>query len=103
MSDWFVSEEGNPEDGFTWNLLKREEGSRAVLVAQFFDERYADEILEAAKWREAFLSGMVKLAMDGVVIDAATGKPWKRPEDLQSWDIKFTAPRKRTPTKKPRS
>ncbi len=101
MSDWFISEEGNPEDGYTWNLLKKE-GPRAVLIGQCFDERYAEELLEAAKWREAFLSGMVKLAMDGVVIDAATGLPWKRPEDLKSWDIKFTSPRTRAKTKKPR-
>lgn len=102
MSDWFISEEGNAEDGYTWNLLKKD-GPRAVLIGQCFDERYAEELLEAAKWREAFLSGMVKLAMDGVVIDAGTGLPWKRPEDLQSWDIKFTPPKPRTRTKKPRS
>ena len=101
MSDWLVSEEGNPEDGYTWSLLKKE-GSRAILVGQFFDELYAEEMLEAAKWREAFLSGMVRLAMDGVVIDANTGMPWRRSEDLKSWDIKFTPPRTRAKTKKPR-
>lgn len=40
MSEWLVSEEGNPEDGFSWSLLKKE-GNRAILIGQFFDERYA--------------------------------------------------------------
>lgn len=102
MSDWFISETGNEEDGFTWDLLKKE-GPRAVLVAQCFDERHAEELLDAAKWREAFLSGMMSLSAGECPIDANTGLPWKRPEDLQSWDIKFTPPRTRTRTKKPRS
>lgn len=101
MSEWLVSEEGNSEDGFSWSLLKKE-GNRAILIGQFFDERYAEEMLEAAKWREAFLSGMMRLAMDGIVIDANTGLPWKRPDDLKSHDIKFTRPHTRTRTKKPR-
>lgn len=88
MSKWFISEEGNPEDGFIWNLLHEEDENRAVLKGQFFNETFADEMLEAAKWREAFLSGMVKLAMDGVVIDANTGLQWKRPKGLKSYGIK---------------
>jgi len=75
MSDWFIYEEGNPEDGYTWNLLKRETGTRATLMAQFFDEHCAEELLEAAKWREALQSGLLSLNLGDCPIDANTGLP----------------------------
>ena len=98
MSDWFISENGNAEDGYTWDLLKKD-GPRAILVAQCFDEHYAEELLDAAKWREAFMSGMASLSLSECPIDANTGLPWKRPSDLKSYDIKFE---KRT-TRKPKT
>lgn len=103
MSEWFISEQGNPEDGYIWDLMKKD-GDRAILVGQFFDEKMAEELMEAAKWRDAFLSGMVSLAMDGVVIDANTGKAWQRPKGLKDWDIQFEPPPvKRRTMRKPRT
>lgn len=99
MSEWFISEQGNPEDGYIWDLMKKD-GDRAILVGQFFDEKMAEELMEAAKWRDAFLSGMVSLAMDGVVIDAATGFKVGQKKD---WDIQFEPPVKRRTTRKPRT
>ncbi len=98
MSEWFLSENGNEEDGFTWELLKKD-GKKAILVAQCFDEQLGEELLDAAKWMEAFQSGMVSLNMGETPVDANTGKPWRRPADLKSYDIKF----EKKPTRKPRT
>lgn len=47
MSEYAIQEDGNPEDGYIWNLM-RLDGTTAVLVGQFFDERFAKEIMDAA-------------------------------------------------------
>ncbi len=87
MSEYAIQEDGNPEDGYIWNLM-RLDGTTAVLVGQFFDERFAKEIMDAARWRDAFMSGMVGLNMG------------TKPKKPRAWDIKFE-PAPRTKRKAP--
>ncbi len=101
MREWFLERVEDGDDS-TWNLYQITDGI-GKCVATMGDEGFASEILEIVKWRDALWteSGIDTSLLDEP-IDANTGKPWVRPADLKSYDIKFTSPRTRAKTKKPR-
>ena len=94
MSEWFVEEDGNKDDGFTWNIYRVDAG-KAKCLAQIRDQEFADEFLEIVKWREALmLGGKPVLSTMGQPIDVWTGKPWVRDPNLKSIGFRTTKTRK---------
>ncbi len=94
---YLIEEDGNPEDGYSWNIMLND--GRLRCIAQCLDEQYAEQIVSALKWVDALGSGMMKLAMDGIAIDANSGRVWKRPANLKQYDIKT----EKKPARKPRT
>lgn len=94
---WLIEESGDEEFGYTWNIMLAD-GDRAKCVAQCLDEHLAEQIVSALKWVDALGSGMMKLSMDGITINATTGLVWRRDPRQRSYDIKT----EKRPTKKPR-
>lgn len=95
---WFIEESLSDDFGNQWNLMLYEEG-RLRCVAQYLEEQYAIQGLAAHKWLDSLGSGMMSLAMEGISINVNTGKVWKRPRNLKSFDLKVEKPK----TRKPRS
>jgi len=83
MGRWKIEESGNPEDGFCWNLFE-EDGDTLTMRATLYDEKFAKCMKSAMDWQDALGTGMMKLAMDGVVIDANSGKVWTPPKTKRS-------------------
>ena len=83
MSRWKIEESGNGEDGFCWNLFE-EESERLTMRATLYDEKFAKKMKAAMDWQDALGSGMMRLAQDGITIDATTGKVWEAPKAKKS-------------------
>ena len=94
MSEWFVEEDGNKDDGFTWNIYRVDAG-KAKCIAQIREEGFADEFLEIVKWRDALmLGGKPVLSTPEQPVDVWTGKPWVRDPNLKSIGFRTTKTRK---------
>lgn len=88
MSRYHLEEALDPDGANWWNVLEAQENGKLVCIAQCPIEGKADEVINALRWLEAMGSARLSLAMDGITIDANTGKVWEPPK------------RKRTPTLK---
>ena len=98
--EWFLEKVPSDEEA-SW-YLHQITGNTGKCVARIEDEDFAKEILEIVKWRDAlWIDSGIDMTLLDEPIDANTGKPWVRPADLKSYDIKFTSPRTRAKTKKP--
>lgn len=86
---WFLEESLSDDIGNQWNLMLLENG-RLRCIAQYLEEQYAVQGLAAQKWLDSLSSGMMSLAMEGIIIDSSSGKVRK-------------APRRRVPAPKPKA
>jgi hypothetical protein len=94
MSEWFIEEEGDQDEGFTWNLFRVDAG-KAKCMAQIRDQEFADEFLEIVKWRDALMmGGKPVLSTMEQPIDVWTGKPWVRDPNLKSIGLRITKAKK---------
>lgn len=94
---WLLCEQGNYEEGFTWDLMLKE-GGKLKLVASFFDEKWSESAVAAMNWYESLEDSRLSLAMEGISFDPKTGKARTRRTSRLS--VKFEPPLKRT--RKPR-
>lgn len=96
MSRWLIEETGNGEDGFCWNLFCKDE-DRLTMMATLYSESFARDMKSAMDWQDSLGSGLLSLAMDGIVFRADNGKVWTAPKRSRAPLLKIQA------TKKPRS
>ncbi len=97
MKEYLIAEEGDEESGYSWDVYEVESG-KLRCIGQFLDEGFARELPEIIKWRDALLmGGQPALSTMEAPIDVWTGKPWVRPADLKSVDIRTTKPRNTRP------
>ena len=94
MERWFIEESGDPDLGFTWNIL-RLDGNRLVCWAQCFDESHATQIVSALKWQDALGQGRMSLAQDGITFNANTGEIWTPPKGRRAPSLKIEPTRTR--------
>jgi len=93
---WLVEEQDNGEEGTSFHLFEQD-GDTLKMRAILFDRLFVKRLKSALEWQDALGTGMMKLAQDGIVFDASTGKVWTPPK-------KGRAPRLAvTPTKARRS
>ncbi len=94
MKEYLTAKEGDEKLGFSWDVYEVENG-KIRCIGQFLDETFAREIPEIIKWRDALMvGGKVEISTMETPIDVWTGKPWVRPLDLDSIDIRITKTRK---------
>jgi len=79
---WHI-EEVETEDGFTWNILEKQENSHLICIAQCLDEVRAGQIISALKWVDAMGGTRMSLAMEGIRFDARTGKAKQKPLQIE--------------------
>ena len=95
-TEYYRSENGDEDLGFSWEIHAREEGSdRIRLMATVYDEKDADLILSGLKTAQAHMSGFMKLSLDGITINAQTGKVWTPPKGRRAPALKITSTRKK--------
>ena len=90
---WFLENGGDQDYGFQWNLMLHEDG-RLRCVAQYLEEQYAVQGLAAHKWLDSLGSGMMRLSMDGIILDSNTGKVWKAPKTTRAPRLVITKTRR---------
>jgi len=78
---FYLSECGDDDFGFSWEIhLREEDSNRTRCVATCHDEKIAEQILSALHWVESLSEGMMKLGMDGILIDPRTGMVKRAPK-----------------------
>lgn len=93
---WHLETEWKDEAEVVYRLLEADESGELTLRATFTELVWAKRFKSAILWQEAFGSGLVKLAQDGIIIDTNTGKPWVPPKKTRTPRLKIE------PAKKPR-
>ena len=83
MREWLIEETGDEDIGYAWDILLREDGdNRAKSIATCRDEQIAEQIVSGLKTVDGWANGMIRLMIDGVLINAKTGKVFTPPKKL---------------------
>ena len=94
-TSYYISEIGDEDCGWSWEIHRREEDSdRTKCMATCYDEKFAELVLSGLKTVEAHMSGMMKLALDGIIVDANKGCVWTPPKAKRTPTLKITSARK---------
>ena len=76
---WLVEEQDNGEEATSYHLFEQD-GDTLKMKAILFDRLFVKRLKSALEWQDALGTGMMKLAQDGIVINAQTGKVWEEPK-----------------------
>ena len=94
-TEYFRSENGDDDLGYSWEIHKREEGSDQIrLMATCYTEKDAELILSGLKTIEAHMSGFMKLGLDGIVVDINKGTVWTPPKGKRTPSLRITSAKK---------
>jgi len=100
-TEYYIVETGDEDMGFSWEIHERVEGAdEAKYRMTTNDHDFARKALCGLKNYEAWVSGTMKLVLDGVVIDPKTGmaKPAPKPRKKAPLQIVFTPAKSRKKT-----
>ena len=78
-----------------WNILEDRPDGTLERIATFYHRSHAEQSISAHAWMESLGSGLMKLQMDGITIDARTGKPWVPPKTKRTPVLKIEATKTR--------
>ena len=91
---WLVEEQDNGEEATSYHLFEQD-GDSIKMRAILFDKFFVQQVRSALEWQDALGSGMMKLAQDGITIDANTGKVWKAPKRTRAPRLAITKTRRK--------
>ncbi len=66
---WLVEEQDNGEEATSYHLFEQD-GDSIKMRAILFDKFFVQQVKSALEWQDALGTGMMKLAQDGITIDA---------------------------------
>ena len=91
---WLVEEQDNGEEATSYHLFEQD-GDSIKMRAILFDKFFVHQVRSALEWQDALGTGMMKLAQDGIIINAQTGKVWTPPKRTRTPKLTITTTKTR--------